>query len=174
MAVLGALSMVLGLGGGLIWLVISFIKHSRKLYPFLLIAVGIVGLGIAVNGTDPTVAKFQSYMSETHDFEAVAKRYYAVSANERTDVWTKAVEGKTVKVTGVVIQPGSSAVWVLPIDRYHGQTSLTLSDADRAWMIVVKNADSYPVGHRVTGKVKLTSRGSNTKKFKTNWDGEVQ
>lgn len=120
------------------------------------------------------LTKIQQMMQNNPKFEAVVTAYYALPLKQQTQAWTKYIEGKVVTVSGTVMYAGSSSTWVIPTSRYHGQTSQDIKDEDLIWVIAVKNTEGATVGHEISGKVKLTSRGANMKRMKANWDGYVQ
>lgn len=72
-AFLGAIGLVIGIIGGLIWTIVALIRHKNKRNPLILLVVGVILTGIGFSATPTSKSNVPSNSEAKADMAAIAQ-----------------------------------------------------------------------------------------------------
>lgn len=199
-AFLGAIGLVIGIIGGLIWLIYSFVTHRSKKKPALLIIAGlfltIVGISITPDThknteekaeqsskkvsssstqSDPkAISEFNTFVNTNPSFDELTKKFYSYSLSDQTSIWDKVLYNHIMNINVTFINSGQRKSYFIQNDKFHGQKDMnSITNADKPYAIYVRDVPGQLTnGQRYNLKVKLASRGVIKNSLNYNWDAE--
>lgn len=197
---LGAIGLVIGIIGGLIWLIYAFIKHHNKKGPALLIVAGlfltIAGISLTPDthrSTDKKVeqsskkasssstqsnpnaiSEFNTFVDTNPSFNEFTRKFYSYSLSDQTSIWDKVLYNHIMNINVTFINSGQRKSYFIQNDKFHGQKDMnSITNADKPYAIYVRDVPGQLTnGQHYNLKVKLVSRGVIKNSLNYNWDAE--
>lgn len=124
---------------------------------------------------DNNITLMKEKLSKKVTFKEFLDSYYSIiPSSDQTVVFDKLLNKAKVTWSGTVVESMHSRLSVIESSKFDGSNWSDISSTGNvAYVVFVKNilnASRFKSGDKVTFTGTITSRGSNLKAYKTNWD----